>query len=78
VVQPQPAAQMIDQFLGGAVGPITTPPLDAYGNPQPLPVTTTTTAPPVTASTAPPTTGATTPTTTVAQNAIPSYDPRPC
>ncbi len=78
VVQPQPAAQMIDQFLGGAVGPITTPPLDAYGNPQPLPVTTTTTAPPVTASTAPPTTGASTPTTTVPQNAIPSYDPRPC
>jgi LCP family protein required for cell wall assembly len=78
VVQPQPAAQMIDQFLGGAVGPITTPPLDAYGNPQPLPVTTTTTAPPVTASTAPPATGASTPTTTVAQNPIPSYDPRPC
>ncbi len=78
VVQPQPAAQMIDQFQGGAVGPITTPPLDAYGNPQPLPVTTTTTAPPVTASTAPPTTGASTPTTTVAQNPIPSYDPRPC
>jgi LCP family protein required for cell wall assembly len=78
VVQPQPAAQMIDQFLGGAVGPITTPPLDAYGNPQPLPVTTTTTAPPVTASTAPPTTGASTPTTTVPQNPIPSYDPRPC
>jgi LCP family protein required for cell wall assembly len=78
VVQPQPAAQMIDQFQGGAVGPITTPPLDAYGNPQPLPVTTTTTAPPATASTAPPTTGASTPTTTVPQNAIPSYDPRPC
>jgi LCP family protein required for cell wall assembly len=78
VVQPQPAAQMIDQFQGGAVGPILTPPLDAYGNPQPLPVTTTTTAPPVTASTAPPTTGASTPTTTVPQSAIPSFDPRPC
>ena len=78
VVQPQQAAPLIDQFQGGAVGPIVTPPLDAYGNPQPLPVTTTTTAPPVTASTAPPTTGASTATTTVPQNAIPSFDPRPC
>jgi LCP family protein required for cell wall assembly len=78
VVQPQEAAQLIDQFQGGAVGPITTPPLDAYGNPQPLPVTTATTAPPVTASTAPPTTGASTATTTVPQNTIPSFDPRPC
>ena len=43
VVQPQEAAQMIDQFLGGAVGPIATPPLDAYGNPLTLPVSTTTT-----------------------------------
>jgi LCP family protein required for cell wall assembly len=80
VVEPDQAAQMIDQFLGGVVGPISTPPLDAYGNPQPLPVTTTTTVPSTTASTAPPTTASsgTAPATTAPPNPIPSFDPRPC
>ena len=41
-----PRAQMITQFLGGDVGPIVTPPLDAYGNPHdpPGPATPTTAA----------------------------------
>jgi LCP family protein required for cell wall assembly len=81
VVQPDEAAQMLDQFLDGAVGPITTPPLDSYGNPEALPVTTTTT--PATTPTAPASSAATgapattTPATTTA-NAIPPYDPRAC
>ncbi len=78
VVEPDAAAQMIDQFLGGAVGPIVTPPLDAYGNPVALPLA----APPTTAQTAAPattaaTSGATTATTPPAST-IPSFDPRPC
>ena len=70
---------MLDQFLGGTVGPIVTPPLDAYGNPLTLPVTAAPTtaqssAPATTAQTAPP--GATT--NTVPPSSIPPYDPRPC
>jgi LCP family protein required for cell wall assembly len=79
VVQPDEASQMITQFLGGPFAPISTPPLDAYGDPQPLPVTapTTTTVPPTT--TAPPATKKSTPSTTSpAQSDIPSFDPRPC
>ncbi len=78
VVQPDQASQMITQFLGGPFAPISTPPLDAYGDPQPLPVappTTTTLAP---ATTAPPASKKTTPTTTPAQSDVPSFDPRPC
>ncbi len=79
VVQPDAAAQMITQFLGGDVGPIVTPPLDSYGNPMTLPVTTT----PSTAATSPTSAAQTaptspSPTTTVPAPAIPSYDPRPC
>ena len=79
VVEPETAGQMIDQFLGGTVAPIVTPPLDAYGNPITLPVTAPTTAQtaiPTTATTAA-TPGATT-ATTVPTSSVPSFDPRPC
>jgi len=78
VVQPDAAAQMITQFLGGSVGPIVTPPLDAYGNPMTLPVAT---PPPTTAATTPPSTAPTTPSSpssTVPPSSIPPFDPRPC
>jgi LCP family protein required for cell wall assembly len=80
VVQPAEASAMITQFLGGPFGTITTPPIDAYGNPLTLsPPTTTTTVAPV-ATTAPPATSATR--TTTAPNsataAAPSFDPTPC
>ncbi len=77
VVQPDEASQMITQFLGGPFGPISTPPLDAYGDPQTLPVATPTTAPAVPVATAPPASkkaAATAPATST----IPSFDPRPC
>ncbi|MGD0391028.1 MAG: LCP family protein [Acidimicrobiales bacterium] len=76
VVEPETAGQMIDQFLGGTVAPIVTPPLDAYGNPITLPVTA-----PTTAQTTAPTTAATpgaTTATTVPTSTVPSFDPRPC
>ena len=87
VVQPEEASAMIAQFLGGSFGPVTTPPLDAYGNPLTLtPPTAATgtstsggagTAAPAAAPAAAPT-GAATPAGTVPANTIPSYDPRPC
>jgi LCP family protein required for cell wall assembly len=80
VVEPEAAAQMINQFLGGTVGPIVTPPLDAYGNPVALPVTAPTTAPTTAQTAAPATTaapGATTATTAPTSN-VPSFDPQPC
>jgi hypothetical protein len=86
VVEPDETAAILTQFLGGSVGTITTPPLDAYGEPQALPLTdtTATTAPSSTAQAAP--TGRATPialadtttATTVAPTSIPSYDPTPC
>ncbi len=75
VVEPEAAAQMITQFLGGTVGTITTPPLDASGQPMNLPVTTTT------AATTPPTpspSAAGAATTAPAAPTVPPYDPRPC
>ncbi len=76
VVQPDEASQMITQFLGGPFGPISTPPLDANGDPQTLPVATPTTAPAVPVTTAPASkkAAATAPPTST----IPSFDPRPC
>jgi LCP family protein required for cell wall assembly len=74
IVQPDPAAAMIDQFLGGTVGTVVTPPLDANGRPMALPVATTTTAPPAPTSSPTSSPGATAP----APPSIPSYDPRPC
>ncbi len=78
VVQPDEASLTIAQFLGGTFGPITTPPLDAYGNPLSLspPTTTapTTAAPSSTAtSTSGGSTAAAVPTSTIFP-----YDPRPC
>jgi LCP family protein required for cell wall assembly len=77
VVQPDEASAMIAQFLGGTFGPITTPPVDAYGNALTLTPPTTVPAAASPASSATPAAGATTP-TTVPANTIPSYDPRPC
>ncbi len=73
VVQPDAAAAMITQFLGGTAGTVTTTPLDAEGRPMALPVNTTTTVP---ATTAPATsgTGSAAPVTPT----VPAYDPRPC
>jgi LCP family protein required for cell wall assembly len=78
VVEPEEASAMIAQFLGGPFGTITTPPIDAYGNPLTLtPPTPTTVAPASSATTAPAASSATT-ATTVPASTIPSYDPRPC
>ena len=77
VVQPDEAGAMITQFLGGTVGTITTPPLDAYGEPLTVPVgTAAPTAPPSTASST--ATGSATATSAPAPPAVPSYDPVPC
>jgi len=77
VVQPDQAAQTLTQFLGGAPGPIVTPPLDAYGEPLTLPVTTTTA--PSQAAQSPASGGGTATTTPAPPGAsIPPYDPRPC
>jgi LCP family protein required for cell wall assembly len=78
VVQPDEASQMITQFLGGPLGGITTPPLDASGYPLTLstPATATTAAPSATQATSAGS-AATTPTTS-SSSSIPSFDPRPC
>ncbi len=77
IVQPDSAAAVISDFLGGTVGPITTPPLDADGQPMALPVDTTTTTLATVPATSSPSPGAgATPAT--APPAIPPYDPRPC
>ncbi len=85
VVQPDEAAQMITQFLGGPFGTITTPPLDAYGNQLTLPVTTTTVPPATVASatTQAPSGNSSAATGSTGSSAtgnpsIPPYDPRPC
>ena len=77
VVQPDEASQTITQFLGGPFGPIVTPPLDANGDPQTLPVATPTTAPAVPVTTAPPVSKKAAATAPPAST-IPSFDPRPC
>ena len=80
VVEPDAAASVITQFLGGPFGTITTPPIDQYGNPLTLtvPTTTTTTAP--VATTAPAaSSGPTHPSPAAGSTtSIPSYDPTPC
>ena len=77
VVQPDAAAALITQFLGGPFGAISTPPIDAYGDPLTLtpPATAPATASPG-VTTAPAAGG--TPTTTVPPVTIPSFDPPPC
>jgi LCP family protein required for cell wall assembly len=77
VVEPQAASQMIGQFLGGSFGTISTPPLDQYGNPQPLPAVTATTAPAASSPT-PSSTGGSAANTAPAKPTIPSFDPHPC
>jgi len=76
VVQPDAAAAMITQFLGGSFGPITTPPVDAYGNPLTL------TAPPPTTTTVPVATtthpAGSAPSTPAASTSAPSFDPTAC
>jgi len=80
VVQADATAATIIQFLGSPFGVITTPPLNAYGNPLTLsaPTPTSTTSP--VATTAPPSTSATkgtTPSTSKGTTGA-SYDPTPC
>ncbi len=77
VVQPDEAAQMITQFLGGPLGPITTPPINEYGDALTLSVPTTTPTTAAPATTAPATKHAPTAATPPA-SPIPPYDPRPC
>jgi LCP family protein required for cell wall assembly len=76
VVQPDEAAQTITQFLGGPFGDISTPPIDAYGDPLNLTLPPPTTAPPSTA--APASTASGSATTAQPASNIPPYDPRPC
>lgn len=80
VVQPDAAAQMLSQFLGSATMPITTPPLDADGNPLTLPVATTESA--VAATVAPSTVPSTIQSVAAAPAApvttVPNFDPTPC
>jgi LCP family protein required for cell wall assembly len=81
VVQQPQAQAMINQFLGTAPNPVTTPPLDQYGEPIPVPATTTTTPPPATAATTAgkaATTATTAPSTATTKSDIPAYDPTPC
>jgi LCP family protein required for cell wall assembly len=80
VVQQPQALATITEFLGGTPpNPVTTPPLDQYGQPIPVPTTTTTTTPP---TTAPPSTksstAATAPPQAITTSDIPAYDPTPC
>jgi LCP family protein required for cell wall assembly len=76
VVEPDEASQMITQFLGGPLGGITTPPLDASGNPLTLSTPPTTAAPSATQATQ--ATQATSPATAPSSPSIPAFDPRPC
>ena len=80
VVQPAEASQMITQFLGGSFGPITTPPLDAYGDTLALSAPTTTSTSTATGVTA---CGTVHPegrhrNRSARAATVPSYDPRPC
>ncbi|HWE70659.1 MAG TPA: LCP family protein [Acidimicrobiales bacterium] len=75
VVQEPQTQQIITQFLGGASGTASTPPLDAYGSPVTVPTVTATTAPPSTTAT---TASSSSPPATAATSSVPSYDPTPC
>ena len=77
VVQPDEASQMITQFLGGPFGPITTPPINEYGDALTLSVPTTTPVTAAPATTAPPAKHSPA-TTAPPASTIPAYDPRPC
>jgi hypothetical protein len=76
VVQQPQTQQTITQFLGGSTGTVTTPPLDGYGSPIPVPAVTATTAPAATTATT--SSSSSPPTTAAPASAVPSYDPTPC
>ena len=76
VVQPDLTSQTITQFLGGGFQPISTPPLDASGDPLTIPVATTTPTAAAPVTTAPARSGPNAP--AAPASTIPSYDPRPC
>jgi LCP family protein required for cell wall assembly len=83
VVQEPQAAQLITHFLGTAPTNVTTPPLDHYGNAEPVSasdLTTTTLAPVTSTSTSKSSNSSTTGSSPAAvpTDAIPSFDPRPC
>jgi LCP family protein required for cell wall assembly len=75
VIQQPQTQETITQFLGGPTGTVTTPPLDGYGNPIPVPAVTSTTAPAATAAT-PASSGSSS--TTAPASSVPFYDPTPC
>ncbi|HEY1989278.1 MAG TPA: LCP family protein [Acidimicrobiales bacterium] len=75
VVQQPQTQQTITQFLGGATGTVSTPPLDGYGSPIPVPTVTPTTAPATTATTSG---SSATTAPAAAASSVPSYDPTPC
>ncbi len=74
VVQQPQTQQIITQFLGGSTATVTTPPLDGYGSPIPVPTVTATTAPAATTAT----TGSSAATPATAASSVPSYDPTAC
>jgi LCP family protein required for cell wall assembly len=79
VVQPDAAAATITQFLGGPFGSVTTPPINAYGNPMTLtpPAPTSTTTPVATTAPSSTATKGTTPSISKGTSG-PYYDPTPC
>ena len=76
IVQPDAAATVMTQFLGGPFGSIVTPPVDEFGNPLALTVPTTTTAP---ATSSPGSSGSSqNPVAAAPATASPGFDPTPC
>jgi LCP family protein required for cell wall assembly len=86
VIEPEQAAPMISQFLGGDVGTIATPPLDQYDNPITLSFNSapaTQASPPsgagsTTATAAPPASSGSSASPGAPATSVPPYDPRPC
>lgn len=83
VVQEPEAQQTIATFLDGTPGPVSTPPLDQYGNPIAVPPASAGSG--SSSSTSTPAAGAggassttTAPPSTVTPTSLPSYDPTPC
>jgi len=81
VVSTPAAQQMITTFLGTDPDPVTTPPLDADGQPQVVPAVASASASGATTAAAPATSSAAStaaPTTATTAPAVPSYDPTRC
>src|ERR1019366_6984392 len=76
IVQEPTASQTIAAFLGTAPGSATTPPLDQYGNPEPVTPGAPSTTAPTTGSTS--TTSGGSSSSTATTTAVSSFDPRPC